>query len=113
MVKLTAPPSVNVPPSGVFTTFKCGGAVHVVSPSSDTLDGLALVDVAVAVFTRWVQAAGGAPPALVIVTTTVWDAPAASVPKLQLSVCVPSMLQSVPGPGVTLVTPQVRPPVVG
>src|SRR5438477_7991593 len=81
---------------------------------SCTLDGLALVDVAVARLTILcpVQLAAGAPPALVVVTTTVWDAPGASVPKLQFSVCV-VMLQSLPGPGVTLVRPQVRPPVVG
>src|SRR6266581_3355501 len=29
MVKLTAPPWLNFPPSGVLTTFRCGGTVQV------------------------------------------------------------------------------------
>src|SRR5215813_12044670 len=52
----------------------------------------------------------GAPPALVVCTTTVADAFTARLPKLQLSTCAPLTLHV---PTLVLITPQVRPPVVG
>src|SRR5262245_20337390 len=57
-----------------------------------------------------VQAAAGAPPALVVCTTTDAEAFAARFPKLQFSVWLAPTLQV---PTVVLSTPHVSPPVVG
>src|SRR5262249_51185200 len=57
-----------------------------------------------------VQAAAGAPPALVVCTTTVADALAARLPKLQVSTWLAFTVQV---PTLVLTTPQVSPPVVG